>query len=87
MVYIAVMVGKSVQRDLREWYPSTTGPLLPTRTSSLLAVPSNLSVPPPPPPCPSTALSGAVSADNLWRRLRRRIHDNECEGVGLSVGM
>ena len=44
-MYVAVMVGKIVKQVVREWYPSTTGPLLPTMTSSLLAVPSNLSIP------------------------------------------
>ena len=39
------MVGKFVKQDVRRWYPSTTGPQLPTMTDSLLAVPSNLSVP------------------------------------------
>ena len=43
---VAVMVGKLVL----EWYPSTTGPRLPTMTDSLLAVPSNLSVPKVPEP-------------------------------------
>ena len=30
MVYVAVMVGKFVKQVVREWCPSTTGPLLPT---------------------------------------------------------
>ena len=31
--------------------------------------------------------SGAVSVNDLWRRLRRRIDDSaHCESVGLSVG-
>ena len=37
MMYLAVMVGKFVICNLREWCPSTTGPLLPTITDSLLA--------------------------------------------------
>ena len=36
MLYLAVMVGKIIEQDLREWCPSTTGPLLPTMTDSLL---------------------------------------------------
>ena len=35
-MYPAVMVGKFVKRVVREWCPSTTGPLLPTMTDSLL---------------------------------------------------
>ena len=31
------MVGKFVKQDVREWYPSTAGPLLSTMTDSLLA--------------------------------------------------
>ena len=31
-MYLAVMVGKFVKRVVREWCPSTTGPLLPTMT-------------------------------------------------------
>ena len=31
-MYLAVMVGRFVQHDVREWCPSTTGPLLPTVT-------------------------------------------------------
>ena len=31
----AIMVGKFGKRDVREWYPSTTGPLLPTMTDGL----------------------------------------------------
>ena len=34
---LAVMVGKFVKQVVREWCPSTTGPLLPTMTNSLLA--------------------------------------------------
>ena len=30
-------MGKFVKQDVREWCPSTTGPLLPTMTDSLLA--------------------------------------------------
>ena len=33
-MYLAVMVGKFVKQDVREWCPSTTGPLLPTMTDS-----------------------------------------------------
>ena len=29
-MYLAVMAGKFVKQDVREWCPSTTGPLLPT---------------------------------------------------------
>ena len=36
-MYLAVMVGKFVKQIVREWCPSTTGPLLPTMTYSLLA--------------------------------------------------
>ena len=36
-MYLAVMVGKFVKQDVREWCPSTKGPLLPTMTDSLLA--------------------------------------------------
>ena len=36
-MYLAVMVGKFVQQVVREWCPSTKGPLLPTMTDSLLA--------------------------------------------------
>ena len=36
-MYFAVMVGKFVKQVVREWCPSTTGPLLPTMTDSLLA--------------------------------------------------
>ena len=36
-MYLAVMVGKFLKRVVREWCPSTTGPLLPTVTDSLLA--------------------------------------------------
>ena len=31
-MYLAVMVGKFVKQVVREWCPSTTGPLLPTMT-------------------------------------------------------
>ena len=31
-------MGKFVKQDVREWCPSTTGPLLPTMTDSLLAL-------------------------------------------------
>ena len=30
-------MGEFVKQNMREWYPSTTGPLLPTMTDSLLA--------------------------------------------------
>ena len=30
-------MGKFIKEDVREWFPSTTGPLLPTMTDSLLA--------------------------------------------------
>ena len=36
-MYLAVMVDKFVKQVVREWCPSTTGPLLPTMTDSLLA--------------------------------------------------
>ena len=36
-MYLAVMVGKFVKQVVREWCSSTTGPLLPTMTDSLLA--------------------------------------------------
>ena len=36
-MYLAVLVGKFVKHVVREWCPSTTGPLLPTMTNSLLA--------------------------------------------------
>ena len=36
-MYLAVMVGKFVKQVVREWCPSTIGPLLPTITDSLLA--------------------------------------------------
>ena len=36
-MYLAVMVGKCVKQVVREWCPSTTGPLLPTITDSVLA--------------------------------------------------
>ena len=37
MLYLAVLVGQIVEQDVREWCPSTTRPLLPTMTDSLLA--------------------------------------------------
>ena len=36
-MYLAVLVGKFVKQVVSEWCPSTTGPLLPTMTDSLLA--------------------------------------------------
>ena len=36
-MYLVVMVGKFAKQAVREWCPSTTGPLLPTITDSLLA--------------------------------------------------
>ena len=36
-MYLAVIVGKFVKQVVREWCPSTKGPLLPTMTNSLLA--------------------------------------------------
>ena len=36
-MYLAVLVGKFVKQVVREWCHSTTGPLLPTMTDSLLA--------------------------------------------------
>ena len=36
-MYLAVMVGKFAKQVVREWCPSTTGPLLPPMTDSLLA--------------------------------------------------
>ena len=36
-MYLAVMVGKFVKQVVREWCPSTTGPLLLTMADSLLA--------------------------------------------------
>ena len=36
-MHLAVLVGKFVKRDVRERFPSTTGPLLPIMTDSLLA--------------------------------------------------
>ena len=36
-MYLAVLVGKIVKQVVREWCPSTTGPLLPTMIDSLLA--------------------------------------------------
>ena len=37
MLYVAKVVCKTAKRGVREWYPSTIGPLLPTMTDSLLA--------------------------------------------------
>ena len=34
-MYLAVMVGKFVKQVVREWCPSTTGPLLSTMTDGL----------------------------------------------------
>ena len=39
MIYLAVMVGKLVKQVVREWCPSTTGPLLPTMTDCTLLAP------------------------------------------------
>ena len=36
-MYVAKMVCKTAKRGVREWCPSTIGPLLPTMTDSLLA--------------------------------------------------
>ena len=36
-MYLAVMVDKFVKQVVREWCPSTTGPLLPTMTDSVLS--------------------------------------------------
>ena len=36
MLYVAEVVCKTAKRGVREWYPSTIGPLLPTMTGSLL---------------------------------------------------
>ena len=36
-MHLAIMVGKFVKQGVREWYHSTSGPLLPTMTDSLLA--------------------------------------------------
>ena len=33
-MYVAVIVGKFVKQVMKEWCPSTTGPLLPTMTDS-----------------------------------------------------
>ena len=35
VMHLAVMVGKFVKQHARKWYPSTTGPLLPTVTDGL----------------------------------------------------
>jgi hypothetical protein len=32
---LAIVVGELVKQDVREWYPTTTGPLLPTMTDAL----------------------------------------------------
>ena len=37
MLYVVEVVWKTAKRGVREWYPSTIGPLLPTMTDSLLA--------------------------------------------------
>ena len=37
-MYLAVLVGKFVKQVVREWYPSTPGPLLPTMGGALCAV-------------------------------------------------
>ena len=34
-MHLAVMVGRFVKHEAREWYPSTTRPLLPTMTNGL----------------------------------------------------
>ena len=34
---VATMVGKFVKQGVKEWYPSTVGPLLPTMIDSLVA--------------------------------------------------
>ena len=36
-MYLAVLVGQFVKQVVSEWCPSTTRPLLPTMTDSLLA--------------------------------------------------
>ena len=33
-MHLAIIVGKFIKQDAREWYPSTTGPQLPTMTDS-----------------------------------------------------
>ena len=33
MIYVTVMVGNLVQQDVREWYPSTIGPLFHHRST------------------------------------------------------
>ena len=35
MMHLEIMVGKIVKQDVREWYPSTTAPLLPTMPDGL----------------------------------------------------
>ena len=37
VMYLAVLVGKIVEQDVREWCPSTSEPLLPIMTDFLLA--------------------------------------------------
>ena len=37
MLYVVEVVWKTAKRAVREWYPSTIGPLLPSVTDSLLA--------------------------------------------------
>ena len=37
MLNVVVMVCRTAKGGMREWYPSTIGPLLPTMTDSLLA--------------------------------------------------
>ena len=37
MLYVAEVVCKTAKWGVREWYPSTIGPVLPTMTDSLLA--------------------------------------------------
>ena len=66
MLSVAVMVGKLVQQDVREWYPSTTGPRLPTMTDSLLAVPSNLSVPKVPEPNQAATSAHSKKEPQAW---------------------
>ena len=54
---LAIMVGTFVKRDVREWHPSTIGPLLSTMTDSLLALGrEELYKRYPPPPRPGTTL-------------------------------
>ena len=55
MLHVAEMVCKTAKQGVREWCSSTTGPLLPTMTDSLLAPSREVLYPPPPlqspPPC------------------------------------